>query len=183
MPRQPEQTLPLPLDATDPERFSLDPGEWRAYRDRLRDAAAPESEWQRAQRIADSLTQEVNLVLVNFCEARHLNHEKHGNHFLRIGKTWFIGGERTFIDTYSFIWWRRDWVVSGFARFPSSDPERDVERLIALNYGTPWDMPHPRWSEVRSDKDLYETAIECFFITHTLVEIPPEYAESIVEYL
>jgi hypothetical protein len=175
MPRKPQQTLPPPLDAGDPERLSLDATDWRMYRDRLQDAGAPENEWQRASNIAASLAQDVKLVVVSYCPARSLKSAQHGNHWLRIGKTWFIGADGTCIEGNRLVWWRRDWVWDGFARYPSADPHRDEGKLTELNYGTPWDMPHPRWSLVRARKRFYKTVIGRFFDGHGAAEIPAEY--------
>jgi hypothetical protein len=152
MSRPPSPTLPPPLDAGAPERLSLDATDWRMYCDRLQDADAPESEWQRAQRIAHSLAQDVKLVVVNFCPADYLGQGEHGNHWLRLGRTWFIGAEGTFIEDNRLVWWRRSWAHEGFARYPSVDSDRNEEKLLALNYGTPWDLSHPRRSSARSHR-------------------------------
>jgi hypothetical protein len=174
----PPPTLPPPLGNTRWKRISLDATDWRMYCDRLQDANAPESEWQRAKHIADSLAQDAKLVLIKFCQAEFLGDRRHTNHWLRVGETWFIGAPATVIDSSSshLVWWRRSWVLEGFVRYPSSDPDRNEEKLIGLNYGTPWKLPHPSWPKVRrKKKQMHETLIERFFDAHALVAIPQEY--------
>jgi hypothetical protein len=173
-PRKP--TLPLPLDSTDRKRPSLEATDWRMYCDRLQDADAPEEEWQRAGRIASSLAADVKLVIVNPCPAPNLASTQYGNHWLRVGRRWFIGAEGTLIEGNLLMWWRRDWIVAGFARYPSSDPDRVEVKLTALNYGTPWDMPHPRWPKVQATKvRSFAALIKRFFDAHAHAEMPQEY--------
>jgi hypothetical protein len=163
-------TLPAPLDRADPDRPSLDATDWRMYCDLLQDAGAPQDEWQRADRIANSLAVDSKLVLINFCPPGPLN-----NHWLRVGHTWFIGAEATMIDANRLVWWRPAWVRDGFERYPSNDPDRNEARLIALNYGTPWNLPHPRLHCVQGKPSIYAEFITAFFDGHALAEIPQEY--------
>ncbi len=150
-------------------RYSLDPTDWRMYCDLLQDADAPSEEWQKARRIAESLEGEPNLILINYCAAEHL-----ANHYLRVGETWFIGGTLTRIHVYPVVWWRPAWVLDGFERYPTSDPDRTVGELIALNLGTPWHLPHPLFEEFRA-RDGFEAILANFFDTHGHVEMPAEY--------
>jgi hypothetical protein len=173
-PAAPAPTLPPPLGKRW-KRVSLDATDWRMYCDRLQDASAPEVEWQRAQRIADSLAQDVKLVLVAFAQAAALDDARYGNHWLRVGKSCFAGTEDTYIERYPLAWWRRSWVVDGFVRYPSSNPNRNEKELLALNYGTPWDLPHPRWPLVRKKRKKHADLVERFFDAHALAEIPQEY--------
>jgi hypothetical protein len=145
------------------------------YCDLLQDAGAPEEEWQRADRIANSLALDVKLVLINFCPASPLESEAYRNHWLRVGRTWFIGAAGTMIEGNRLVWWRLSWVHDGFERYPSDDPDRNEADLTALNYGTPWDLPHPRFKEVRKKKRAYPKLITAFFDGHALAEIPQEY--------
>jgi hypothetical protein len=181
MPRKPKLEQPAPAPTLPPplgkrwKRPSLDATDWRMYCDRLQDANAPEVEWQRAQRIATSLAQDVKLVLVKFCHAESLSDGEYGNHWLRVGRTWFIGSDGTYIEEGDLAWWRRNWIVDGFVRYPSTDPDRNEEKLIALNYGTPWDLPHPRWPTVRKQRKRHADLIGRFFDALALAEIPQEY--------
>ena len=49
-----------------------------------------------------------------------------------------------------------------------------MNRLLALNYGTPWELPHPHFDLLRATPD-YDEVVRAFFDTHGLLEIPPEY--------
>lgn len=160
--------------AIEPPLHSFDPTDWRMYADLLQDASAPAEQWQRAARIGASLARDVSLVLVNFCPAESLASSTFGNHWLRVGNTWFVGAEGTFIESNRVAWWRRDWVRDGFARYPSTDPDRVVDTLIRLNYGTPTKLPHPRF-HLLLEKQAPAQLLEAFFDAHALTEIPAEY--------
>lgn len=149
---------------------SLDPTEWRMYCDLLQDAAAPEAEWQRARRIADSLAADVRLVLIAHCPAVHLD-----GHYLRVGKDWFIGADGTYLDNYDpLVWWREAWVRAGFERYPTTSRARRPKDLIALNHGTPWHLAHPRFEWLR-DRTKQAAFVAAFFAAHALIDIPDEY--------
>ncbi len=148
---------------------SLDPAEWSMYCDLLQDAGEPEEKWTRARHIAESLAVDPKLVLINYCPARPLE-----GHWLRVGRTWFIGADGTFIENNRLVWWRAAWVRAGFERYPSRDPDRDVSRLIGLNHGVPWDLPHPRFELVKTAR-RYSRLRQAFFDAHALTEIPTRY--------
>lgn len=170
MPRRRRQRL-------EPPTHSVDATDWRMYCDLLQDAEAPEEQWQRVRRIADSLALDVRLVLMNPCPAGSLSDHRYGNHWLRVGREWFIGAPGTYIeDKPRLVWWRPAWVRDGFARYPSTDPDRKEEELLALNHGTPWNLPHPRYGLLRDNHDLFTRAILAFFEGHSQHEMPAEYA-------
>jgi len=146
---------------------SLDPADWSMFSDLLQDAGEPEKKW--ARRIAESLAVGPKLVLINYCPARPLQH-----HWLRVGRTWFIGADGTFIEGNRLVWWREAWVRQGFARYPSDDPDRKVDELIALNLGLPWDLPHPRFDLLKQAK-RYARLRPAFFDAHAQAEIPARY--------
>lgn len=148
---------------------SLDPADWFMYCDLLQDANAPEETWGRARRIAESLSRDPKLVLINYCPEEPLR-----NHWLRVGQTWFIGAAGTLIETNRLVWWRVEWARQGFERYPSRQPSRDIPALIALNYGLPWDLPHPRFHLLREAK-TYPELEPLFWDAHALSEIPAEY--------
>jgi len=152
-----------------PPEHSLDPTDWRTYCDLLQDADAPRDLWRRAGRIADSLARDPKLVLINHCPAEHL-----AGHWLRVGRTWFIGAPLTVIETSQLAWWRPEWVRAGFASYPTRDPKRNIDDLLALNYGTPWELPHPRFDALRA-AGRQVALVAAFFDTHGLDDIPPEY--------
>jgi hypothetical protein len=152
---------------------SLDATDWRAYADQLR-ASGLDDQGRRAARIAESLARDVNLVLVNFCPAESLASAEHGNHWLRVGQTWFIGAPGTFIETNRVVWWRLAWVRAGFKRYPSTDADRVENDLIKLNYGTPLQLPHPRFDQL-VEKQTAAALLAAFFDAHALAEIPSEY--------
>jgi hypothetical protein len=160
---EPGRTLPQPA-------HSVEPTDWRMYCDLLQDAGAPEEEWRRAGRIADSLAGDVRLVLIAACAAEHL-----GNHYLRVGKDWFIGADGTYLDNYDpLVWWRETWVRAGFRRYPTTARKRPVKRLIALNLGTPWQLAHPRFEFLR-ERPQHAALVAAFFDAHALPEIPAGY--------
>jgi hypothetical protein len=165
----PSATLPPPLAADAPECISLDATDWHMYCDRLQDANAPEEEWRRAKRIADSLALDSNLVLIAHCQAEYLQ-----DHYLRVGENWFIGADGTVIDGYPLVWWRPAWVRAGFRRYPTTSKKRRPQKLIALNIGTPWDCPHPNYARVRQGRGFPKLVL-AFFDTHSQVELPQEY--------
>jgi hypothetical protein len=168
-PPAPPATLPPPLDAGDPERISLDATDWHMYCDRLQDADAPEEEWQRAQRIAASLDQDSNLVLIAGCEAEHLY-----DHYLRVGENWFIGADGTHLWNYPLVWWRPAWVLAGFRRYPTTSEDRKPRKLITLNTGTPWGVPNPAFPTVRQGSE-FPKLILAFFNAHSQVKMPLRY--------
>lgn len=163
---EPEPTIPAPV-------HSLDPTDWRMYCDLLQDADAPESEWDRARRIAESLAQDARMVLVSYCPPSPLD-----GHWLRVGTTWFIGAEKTHIEKNRLVWWRAEWVREGFARYPYNSeiyPHRDEEHLLKMNTGTPQNMPHPRWHLLLKRKRATAKATAAFFEGHSHHELPEEY--------
>jgi hypothetical protein len=153
----------------EPPVHSIDPRDWQTFSRQLREGNVPEERWRWAARIAESLSRDVNLVLINHCPPEPL-----ANHWLRVGHTWFIGAENTMIETNRLVWWRPEWVRDGFERYPSDDPDRVVDRLIALNLGTPWTLPHPRFNMLLAKQSREDLAV-AFFKTHALTEIPAEY--------
>jgi len=162
--KQPKPTIP-------PPRKNLDPTEWRMYCDLLQDADAPQEEWQRAGRIAEGLQRDPKLVLVNYCPADPLGGTQ-SNHHLRVGFTWFIGAELTVIESNQLVWWRLEWVRAGFERYPSTDRDRDVEKLIGWNYGTPWELSHPRFHLLQKKR---RQLVAKFFDGHAFAELPAEF--------
>lgn len=152
-----------------PPVHSLDPVDWRMYCDLLQDADRPAGEWGWARRVADSLDCGPGLTLVLLCPSAFLE-----QHWLRVGKTWFIPVEGTYLDRKEhFLWWRPEWVREGFDRYPvdrKSYPPREPEKMIAFASGTPWSHPHPEF-----DRLVQRQMIRLrrrFFATHGLVEQP-----------
>jgi hypothetical protein len=130
-----------------PPLESLDPTDWRMYCDLLQDAGASERRWTFALRVADSLESNSDLVLVLRCGPSALE-----RHWLRVGRGWFIPTQLTSISHYrsGFAWWRKEWVLSGMARYPYARDvygDRDEAKLIHFASGTPWSHKHSAFAE------------------------------------
>ena len=93
-------------------------------------------------------------------------------HWLRVGRTWFIPVAGIHLAGYpKSRWWRPDWVQAGFARYPYNKGlyrKRDEAKMVKDASGTPWEPPF------KADLlKVYGAAIvEEFFESHSREKLP-----------
>jgi hypothetical protein len=154
-----------------PPLDSLDPLDWMMYCDLLQDAGVSRRRWSFAQRVARSLQASPKLVLVLACTPASLE-----NHWLRVGRSWFVPVEGTSIEGYAsgYAWWQPRWVRRGLRHYPYNQAAygvRDESQLIELASGTPWEHPHPAFEQFRLRWGL-EALKKTFFRGHGLHRLP-----------